>query len=87
MWAALETGDPIGFVRVMKAGGYFTADEGTYAKAVAFFYKEFLFKIEGKSPPETALPEHEWSNARGFAALAIANAARESVDAAREGGP
>jgi hypothetical protein len=86
MWAALELAEPIGFVRAMKAGGYFTADEATYARAVASLYKEFLLKLEGRVPDETHMPEAEWIAARGMAALAMATAARDAVDAARAGG-
>jgi hypothetical protein len=70
----------------MKAGGYFTADEATYARAVASLYKEFLLKLEGRVPDETHLPEADWTAARGMAALAMATAARDAVDAARAGG-
>jgi hypothetical protein len=86
MWNALLTGDPHQFVRALKAGGYFTADEAPYARAVASLFKEFSFKLEGRSPDETRLPEDQWNAARGMAALAMARAATDAVDYSRAGG-
>jgi hypothetical protein len=79
LWQALQIGEPYGFVHSMKRAGYFTADEAPYARAVASLYKEFLLKIEGKSPPVTELLEPTWNGAR---ALALALAASHSVEVA-----
>lgn len=81
MWAALKLGEPVAFVAAMKRGGYFTADESTYARAVASLYREFLLKLDGRNPEETRLPEPEWIGARGFATLAMAEAARTATAA------
>jgi hypothetical protein len=86
MWNALQTGDPYQYVPAMKRGGYFTADEAPYLRAVASITKEYSLKLEGRAPDETRLPEQEWTAARGLAALAIAQAAQAAVDYAREGG-
>ncbi len=86
MWSALQLAEPIAFVAAMKRGGYFTADEGPYARAVASLYKEFLLKLEGRSPDETNLAELEWTAAKGLAALAMSRAANDAVDYARAGG-
>lgn len=81
LWAALQLGEPIRFVHAMKAARYFTADEEPYAKAVASLYKEFSLRLEGRTPEETRLPEEHWTAARGFAALAMAEAARAAGEA------
>lgn len=80
MWSALHLGDPGPFVHAMKAGGYFTANEEPYRNAVASLFKEFSLKLESRVPDETRLPEETWSAARGLAARAMANAARDAVD-------
>ena len=40
-WAAVEAGDARAFVRALKARGYFTADEATYANNVVSLQAEF----------------------------------------------
>ncbi len=83
MWAALLLGEPVAFVRALKAGRYFTADEAPYARAVASLHREFLAKLEGKSPPETRLDETEWQGSRALAMTALARAAEVALDADR----
>lgn len=83
MWSALQLGEPIAFVSALKRGGYFTAPEAAYSKAVASLFREFRLKLEGKSPDATRLPEPEWVAARGCARLVMAEAARHAVDVAR----
>ncbi len=83
MWAALQIGEPIAFVRALKAGGYFTADEAPYARAVASLHREFLAKLEGKNPTETRLDEPEWQGSRALAMAALARAADVALDADR----
>lgn len=87
MWNALQQGEPVGFVAAMKRGGYFTADEAPYAKAVSSLFREFMLKLEGRVPDETVLDEPVWKAARGVAELAMARAAEQAVDYAREGDP
>jgi hypothetical protein len=86
LWDALHEGHPERFVAAMKRARYFTADETTYARAVASLFREFSLKLEGRSPEEVRLPEPEWIEARGFAALAMARAANDAADYARAGG-
>lgn len=44
---AMLTGDPVKYVRVLKASGYFTADEAPYLKAVQSLHREFIAKLQG----------------------------------------
>lgn len=44
----MTAGDAVGMVRAMKAAGYFTADETTYANAVASMHREYLGKLRGQ---------------------------------------
>jgi hypothetical protein len=40
-WLAAKSGDPAAFVHALKAGGYFTADEGPYLSAVKSLFEEY----------------------------------------------
>jgi len=40
-WDAVLDGDPFAFVHLLKAHGYFTADEGQYLQGVARFFDEY----------------------------------------------
>jgi len=55
-WARLLEGDPVGFVRELKAKGYFTADESSYRLGVVRVFEEFLRELDRRSdtlpPPE-----------------------------------
>lgn len=67
MWRALLLGEPVAFVRAMKAAGYFTADETTYAKAVASLFRESKLRLEGRAPETAQVPdesEAEWESLR-----------------------
>ena len=54
---ALLSGNPIAYVHELKKKGYFTADEGTYVKAVASLHAEFLARLEGRAAPEMPVPD------------------------------
>lgn len=49
-WAAMQTGDPVLFVRELKLAGYFTADEAAYRRSVVSIFNEFLRKLEAEPP-------------------------------------
>jgi hypothetical protein len=53
------SGDVAGMVRLMKVANYFTAPEVEYARGVTSIQREYLFKLEGKSP-ETFDPGPAW---------------------------
>lgn len=86
MWAALHLGEPIAFVRAMKAARYFTADEAPYAKAVASLFREFSLKLEGVNPPETVLPENDWSLARALAVSMSTQALADDLETIKDEG-
>lgn len=46
----MRTGDAVGMVHLMKVAGYFTAPEADYARGVLSMQREFMLKLEGKSP-------------------------------------
>jgi hypothetical protein len=46
----LLAGDAVGYVHQLKAKGYFTADEATYAKGVVLLRNEFLARLRGEAP-------------------------------------
>jgi hypothetical protein len=57
-WAAAARGDVVGFVRALKAGGYFTADEAPYLRAVVSLFNEYLRMLndparDTEPPPDT----------------------------------
>ena len=66
-WAAAVAGDPGAFVRALKAGGYFTATEEPYERAVVWLQRKFLAMIspEVEPPPHE---DHEWERLRGVVA-------------------
>jgi hypothetical protein len=83
MWNALLLGEPIAFVRAMKAAGYFTAPEAAYAKAVGSLFKEFRLKLEGKSPelvPDLPEDDKEWRALRAVTCALQAEYARGLVE-------
>jgi hypothetical protein len=82
MWGALQLGEPVAFVGAMKAARYMTADADVYARSVTSLFHEFRLRLEGRTPDEVRLPEHEWIGARGFAALAMARAADDAIETA-----
>lgn len=49
-WLLLLKGDAVGYVHALKAKGYFTADEATYARGVVSLQREFLGKLAGQVP-------------------------------------
>lgn len=50
----MKAGDDAGMVHLMKVAGYMTADESPYARAVASIKREYLGKLAGQSPDESA---------------------------------
>lgn len=52
-WTRLLAGDATGYVHALKARGYFTADEATYARGVVSLQREMLTRLHGlpKPPP------------------------------------
>jgi len=58
-WAELLEGDAVGYVRALKAKGYFTADEATYARAVLSLQKEFIARLNARPAPEMPVMEPE----------------------------
>lgn len=58
-WQALLAGEPASYVRELKRSGYFTADEEPYRKAVVSLHKEFLAKLNGRTP-EIVDADPEW---------------------------
>lgn len=48
----LIKGDPIAYVHALKAKGYFTADEATYARGVVGLHSEFVAKLQGRAAPQ-----------------------------------
>jgi hypothetical protein len=76
-WELLLAGDAEGYVRALKAAGYFTADEVTYAKGVISLQREFISKLERLTPePEFRVPAaeevREWLTPEDSAALQAA---------------
>jgi hypothetical protein len=49
-WQVALTGMPLAFVEALKDAGYFTADAGPYARAVASLWKEYCSMIERGLP-------------------------------------
>jgi hypothetical protein len=83
MWKALLLGEPVAFVRAMKAAGYFTAPEAAYAKAVGSLFKEFRLKLEGKAPelaPDLPEDDKEWRSLRAVTCALQAEYARGLVE-------
>jgi len=56
-WKLLLAGDAAGYVHALKAAGYFTADEVTYARGVVSLRNEFLTRLRSEAPPKVDL---EW---------------------------
>jgi hypothetical protein len=48
-WQLLLKGDAVGYVRAIKAKGYFTADEAKYRAGVVSMQREFIGKLSGLS--------------------------------------
>ena len=57
-WKRLLAGDAQGYVHQLKAKGYFTADESTYAKGVCSLQREYLARLNSEEPPPQA--DLEW---------------------------
>ncbi len=62
-WQALLAGEAVAYVRELKAAGYFTAQEESYRKAVVSLHREFLAKLNGRSP-EINEPDPDWDDLR-----------------------
>ena len=61
-WTRLLAADAAGYVRTLKAAGYFTADEEPYRKATVSLQTEFIRKLqgsEGADAPGVAVPPVE----------------------------
>jgi hypothetical protein len=54
-FAAMMTGDPVKYVRQLKASNYFTADEEPYLRGVQSLHREFVAKLQGL-PHEDVAP-------------------------------
>lgn len=61
-WRQLLRGDAVAYVHALKARGYFTADEATYARGVASLQREMLARLRMESPP--AAVDLEWQKLR-----------------------
>jgi hypothetical protein len=55
-WARLLDGDAPGYVRALRAKGYFTADEATYLRGVESLFREFHAKLEARRDTDPAPP-------------------------------
>lgn len=82
-WIRLLAGDAPGYIRALKAKGYFTADEATYAKAVISLQKEFIAKLGGCAPEEHRIDEDEYEALR----LAVAAQQFDTLDLDGDGFP
>jgi hypothetical protein len=58
-WELLLAGDAQGYVHALKAKGYFTADEATYARGVISLQREFIGKLAALPSPEAPIPPPE----------------------------
>ena len=61
-WIELKAGDAVGYVKELKAGGYFTAPLDQYTKVVVRLTNEFKGKYDklmAWQPPEPVIPEPE----------------------------
>jgi hypothetical protein len=50
-WNGLQSGDPSAFASALKAGGYFTGDEGTYAAGLERFTRQYIALAEKYAIP------------------------------------
>lgn len=69
-WQVAQTGMPLAFVDALKHAGYFTADAGPYAKAVASLWKEYLTMLDKLGDADTLPPPPENEAEQHAAALA-----------------
>ncbi|HEX6766623.1 MAG TPA: hypothetical protein VF103_14115 [Polyangiaceae bacterium] len=58
-WELLLLGDAAGYVRELKAKGYFTGDETTYARGVVALKDEFSSKLARLPAGEVSVPERD----------------------------
>lgn len=68
-WVAAERGDVVGFVRALKLGGYFTADEAPYLRAVVSLFNEYLRMLNAPER-DTEPPRDELNEAQAIAVIA-----------------
>lgn len=63
-WKMLLAGDAAGYVHQLKARGYFTADEATYAKGVISLQREFLARLRLEEPQPAV--DLEWERLKAL---------------------
>ena len=68
-WVAAERGDAVGFVRALKLGGYFTADEAPYTRSVVSLFNEYL-RMQNQPERDTEPPTDHQNEAQAIMAIA-----------------
>lgn len=73
-WEVAQLGMPLAFVDALKSAGYFTADAGPYARAVASLWNEYMKLVEKLKEPEPPAPEpdRDEPTLHGLAMAAVA---------------
>jgi len=79
-WRALLTGDPYAYVHALKAGGYFTAEEGPYATGVASLQREFTRRLNGFAPDPKVEDSLDWDALRALVAHSQFDLTRPDLD-------
>jgi hypothetical protein len=79
-WAELIAGDAAGFVHQLKAGGYFTADEGQYAHNVVSLFHEYAKLPFQVAADEPVIDDETRERVMGLVALSLSEIARADTD-------
>jgi hypothetical protein len=84
-WPAIEAGDPLAFVHLLKVKGYFTDTEENYAKGVVSFVDLYRAQLHFEVRPENdvALDDAMKAQIAGQVALSLRDLAIDADDAAR----
>lgn len=86
-WPLAVAGDPYGFVRELRAGGYFTAPLDPYEHAVASIFRQYandLPAFDDEPPPDrTALDESERDRILQRVALSLSELATAELEHVR----
>lgn len=85
-WPFVLNPDPDAFVHALKAGGYFTADPGPYAHAVASIYREYSARLPFEpAPVDPELDDETKARAMERVALCLNELAEQVYADARPG--